>query len=88
MVFQNDLNSMCSARVVLVKTEELTLKLGELYNFFSVEPVMVGGATVTHNIATYPIRKWDKWDATQKKIFLKWCGKLMDEFYPEWRDKQ
>lgn len=83
---KNALNKLSAQRFILIKAEEMAFQQNDLFNFLSVSPIQK--EVPVHNIGNYPIKKWECWNAIEKNIFFKRCGKLMDEFYPEWRTKQ
>jgi hypothetical protein len=74
-----------------VRLEDLAGQLGDVASFLGLDG---DGLTLTRvnegkSRAGEPrkIPSWSEWDDDQRAKFERWCADLMDECYPEWRDR-
>ena len=84
---KRDLESS-GARWMMVRLEELAVRLDEVARFLGtarpadltvpILNVARGGRGRTTKAAY--------WDRSQRAAFVRWCGPLMDELYPGWRE--
>lgn len=69
----------------VLRIEDLGPELGGCFDFLRVDPASVEPRHV--NRADYSIKGWTKWTASERGVFERFCGSLMDRFYPEWREE-
>lgn len=39
------------------------------------------------NRGVAPLPRWPRWSRRQRGAFARWCGEIMDAWYPEWREE-
>jgi len=83
---EKQLISLPQDRWTVVRLEELSREISNLFRFLSLDPVPVN--VRRYNIASYNVVRWPDWDRQSRKSFEQLCGEMMDKLYPGWRDKQ
>jgi hypothetical protein len=93
-LIQQDLSGLSPDRWQLVRIEELGASIEGLCDFLGTQRaafvldrvngrrtgVAQGRANVVSSVST-----WQEWSPSQREVFLRHCGALMDELYPNWR---
>jgi hypothetical protein len=67
-----------------LKLEEINHELGSLLDWMGFKVTIVPSAKKI-NIGKRPPYHWSEWSHEDRESFKKWCGDLMDIYYPEWR---
>jgi glycosyltransferase involved in cell wall biosynthesis/tetratricopeptide (TPR) repeat protein len=84
-LIEKDLQSLISPSArLLVKLEELEISAGSIARWIGLDAEE--NLLVPHqNRAHYPVFSPKWWSDSQWKSFDRWCGSLMDQLYPSWR---
>jgi glycosyltransferase involved in cell wall biosynthesis len=97
-LIRRDLQRLESDRTFVVRIESLGQSLPELCGYLGITPVPFvisranrrvadAGASGTTN-SVERILTWHDWSDDERKTFLRQCGDLMDDMYPDWRQGQ
>jgi len=83
-LIEEDLGRYAPDSFRLIRLEEIEVKLRELVRWMGLQ------ASILPEIGRFNVGKrepyhWSKWTSQQRVLFEKWCGDLMDRFYPKWR---
>lgn len=78
----HDLSSVSRDSWVRIRLEDLNRKLPELLGFFNLHKENIN--VPVSNKAEYRVKSWESWEKSQKNSFEHWCGRLMDDLYPNW----
>jgi hypothetical protein len=82
---KNDLQSL-GAKWMLVRLEDLQMTIESIASFLQLSPA-VAPQVPQLNVSPYgKVCKKNYWDHSQRDSFIRFCGPLMDELYPRWRD--
>lgn len=83
-VIEKDLNRYAPGRFKTILLEEISLKLKGLIEWMGFETTSVPTAE-RHNPAKRTPYHWSEWTSDERENFERFCGELMDRFYPSWR---
>jgi hypothetical protein len=83
-LIEEDLGRYAPDSFMLIRLEEIEVKLSELVRWMGLG-VLTLPKVGCCNVAKRQPYHWSKWDGQQRVMFEKWCGDLMDRFYPKWR---
>ncbi len=86
---EKQLQQLPGWRWYTIKLEEIEDKVSSLLNFLGVEfePLTIPKLNAFKpNVNWYKTQKhWYDWEEREKLAFIKYCGKEMDKWYPNWR---
>ncbi|HET9334696.1 MAG TPA: sulfotransferase [Gemmatimonadota bacterium] len=78
-----ELARMSAERWTTLRLEDLRARVDDVFRFLEVAPVAVGGLRENPSRrAVVPPREWSR---AQHDDFERWCGEIMDRWYPGWR---
>ncbi|UCC54423.1 MAG: sulfotransferase [Anaerolineaceae bacterium] len=80
-----DLNELNVDSYYLLRLETLVQQMPSLLAWMGVE-TSDGLIAVQQNIAKRRPYHWSRWNLDERQVFESWCGDLMDDYYPEWRN--
>lgn len=77
------LEQVAPDRWMVLRLEDLASSATSLFQFLGVTPIEVGAAR--ENPTRRTIVRHDRWGASEKNAFERWCGETMDHWYDGWR---
>ena len=83
-IIESDLKEYASDRFKRLLLEELDIKLAAIIRWMGLKAAVLPTAG-TYNVAKRRPYHWTGWTDDQREVFDRWCGNLMDRFYPTWR---
>jgi hypothetical protein len=83
-VIEEDLKNYAGHRHILLRLEELDLKFHDLVKWMGLKAVMLPRAK-PYNTGKRIAYHWSHWSTSERQVFSRWCGNLMDRLYPSWR---
>ena len=90
---EDQLKKLSSERYLMVRLEQLSEKLTDVFGFLGVEPIYVdvpilnytGSKKLRFNTRLDKPLSWPEWESRKIEEFEKWCGTLMNDMYPGWK---
>jgi hypothetical protein len=79
----SELAGLAPDRWMALRLEDLASSSVPLFGFLGVAPIEVGGARQNRSRRT--VVAPDRWGASEKAAFDRWCGETMDRWYDGWR---
>jgi hypothetical protein len=80
-VIESDLNEHANGRYKIIRLEELSSALSDLIKWMGLKSALVPGVR-RHNRGKREPYPWTQWRVAERATFMRWCGGLMDRFYP------
>jgi hypothetical protein len=85
-LIETDLNKYAQNRNRMIRLEELAIELPSLIHWMRLRTILTPFPK-RHNIAKRIPYKWTVWSSEERLLFEKFCGCLMDTYYPSWRTR-